>query len=99
MTKSFHQMAAAWVFGIAFVAFLMAAFWLSDDQIAQWKQPIPAFVASLLAGIFAFFITGSIRLVAEATVSQGRKLSIQAASGTAMFVIVFIGWSRLVPNA
>jgi len=70
----------------------MSAFWLADDRIAEWKQPIPQLIGTLLAGLFGFFMTGSMKLITGGKVPGGVKISLQAGGGFAVAALVWVSW-------
>ncbi|MCX5645049.1 MAG: hypothetical protein NTZ17_10260 [Phycisphaerae bacterium] len=78
---------AAWVFGTSLLIFLgvMAILGVikKRDAIPPFAEQILALFAALLAGLFTFFITGTIAV-------EGK--GIQAAGGLAMFALVRLGW-------
>ncbi len=92
MAKSKHQKTAAWVFGSVFVVFLIVVYFVTPG--ASLHHPIIRLIGALLAGLFGYFVTGSIKLVANAAWSPLGKLTIQAGGGAAMFVLVYFGWSQ-----
>ncbi|BFM45362.1 hypothetical protein CFS9_40030 [Flavobacterium sp. CFS9] len=51
-----------------------------------------AFASSLLAGLFTFFLSGSIKLTGQSPDTKFGKINIQAGSGIAVFILVLIWW-------
>jgi hypothetical protein len=93
MKKSQAQQLAAWVFGSASFLFLVAVFWLAPEAIDPTRQRILGVICAVLAGLFGYFLIGSIRLIAEGKFSHFGKISIQAAGGVALFVLMLLWWS------
>jgi hypothetical protein len=77
------QEIAAWVFGGGLLVFLGVMMFTKRDHLPPFQERILALFGALLAGLFAFFITGTIAIEAR---------GIQAAGGLAMFVFVRLSW-------
>ncbi len=87
-----NQEIASWILGGIFLLFHLWAFIWGPDELPQQKHKFLALSAALLAGFLAFFLSGSIALVANPDLPQFGKTSIQAGSGFALFLIVLLWW-------
>lgn len=86
-----------YVFGSILLAFFIYIFIFSPDTLPIFKQRMMAFASSLLAGLFTFFLSGSIKLTGQSTETKFGKIAVQATSGIAVFILVLIWW--LSPSA
>lgn len=85
-----HQMLAAWIFGSLTLVFLMVIYLRGGNT----HDPVIRLIASILAGLMGFFITGSMKLVSEGKIASWGKISIQAGGGAAFFALVFLTWPK-----
>lgn len=85
-----------YIFGSILLLFFFYIFLFSPDTLPLYKQRMMAFASSLLAGLFTFFLSGSIKLAGQTPNTRFGKVTIQAGSGIAVFVLVLIWW--LSPN-
>src|ERR1035438_9781646 len=88
---------ASWVFGGLLVVFIMAvvAYRLIGDStksIDPTTHTLLGFLSAILAGLFAFFFTGSVAANLAPTAGRFGSLGIQATGGAALFVIVLWWW-------
>ena len=88
---------ASWVFGSLFAVFLMAVVGYRlgpthSRPIDPTTQNILGFICATLAGLFAFFFTGTV--AAQVTASGGGfgGIAAQATGGMALFLIVLWWW-------
>lgn len=96
MSRSSHQAIAAWIFGSISFALLGGLLVFGYDQL---KDPLVRFFASLCAGLFGFFLTGTIRLFSDGTLPKIGKLGVQATGGAALFVLVWLTWpAQAIPQ-
>ncbi|MCK5000292.1 MAG: hypothetical protein KAS23_12185 [Anaerohalosphaera sp.] len=96
--KSKSQLIASWVFGSLTFAFLMGAFWFGPDELPPQKHKILAFFTAILAGLFVYFFSCKVKLIADMNIPYMCKIGIQASGGAGMFVLVFLFWfSELAP--
>jgi drug/metabolite transporter (DMT)-like permease len=76
-TKASSQRLAPWIFGGIAFAFLIGVFILwPEDGLSPVKNRILGIMCALLAGLFGYFFTGSMKLVTEGTLSRWGKVSI-----------------------
>ena len=94
-------MLASWIFGGALLVFISAII-VFGLELDQFRQRLVAFLCALLAGLFAFFFTGTlaVNIVGEASVYG--KLGVQAGGGLGAFVLVLwwwlSSWSPVTPS-
>ena len=92
-TKSQHRYFASWIFGTLLVVFFISVFILAPESLPEFKQRILAFFAATLAGLFGYFLTGTIGLTLSGVRSQFGEVGVNATGGAALFVGVLIWWS------
>lgn len=81
-----------YIFGSILLVFFIYIFLFSPDTLSFYKQRMMAFASSLLAGLFTFFLSGSVKLTGQSPDTRFGKINIQAGSGIAVFIIVLIWW-------
>lgn len=91
-SKSGSQRVASWIFGGIAFAFLIWAFIFGPDELPAEKQRILGIMCALLAGLFGYFFTGSMNLIAEGNLPKWGKVTIQASGGAALFALVLWWW-------
>jgi len=91
-TKASSQRKASWIFGGIAFAFLIGVFIFGPDELSTEKHRILGIMCAVLAGLFGYFFTGSMKLVTEGKLSRLGKVSIQASGGAALFVLVLVWW-------
>jgi hypothetical protein len=88
------------IFGLLFVAFLIYVFIFGPETLPEYKQRVLAFICALLAGLFAFFLTGVMKLDLKVIRSRFGELGVKTTGGLAAFVLVLIWWlTPLAPVA
>lgn len=93
---------ASWVFGGLFAVFIMAVvgyrvFAPNSRPIDETTHKLLGFLCAILAGLFAFFFTGTVAAQATGNAGNLAGLSIQATGGAALFVIMLVWWRRSPP--
>jgi hypothetical protein len=93
---------ASWVFGGLFAVFIMAVvgyriFTPNSRPIDETTHKLLGFLCAILAGLFAFFFTGTVAAQATGNVGNLAGLSIQATGGAALFVIMLVWWRKSPP--
>ncbi len=88
---------ASWVFGSLFAVFLMAVVGYRlgpahSRPIDPTTQNILGFVCAVLAGLFAFFFTGTVAAQVNGSSGGYGGVAAQATGGMALFVIVLWWW-------
>ena len=97
------QEIASWVFGSILLVFVLLVFIIDryirrGDPIEPYQHNLLGFVCALLAGLFAFFFTGSISVSIVGSSGHFGKLATQASGGAGAFLIVLWWWkSSLTP--
>ncbi len=91
-SKASSQRLASWIFGGISFCFLIGVFIFGPDELPAEKQRILGLICSVFAGLFGYFFTGSIKLMAEGQLSKWSKITIQAGGGAAFFVLVLLWW-------
>lgn len=81
-----------YIFGSILLIFFICIFIFSPDKLPEYKQRMIAFSSSLLAGLFTYFFTGTIKLTGETVSNKFGKIVIQASSGIAVFILVLLWW-------
>lgn len=94
-TKTSFQRLASWIFGGITFAFLIGVFVFGPDELPEGKQHILGIMCAVLAGLFGYFFTGSMKLVTEGKLPKWGKISIQASGGVALFVLVLLWWGSI----
>ncbi len=85
-----------WVFTGVLFLFLLGVFFLGPEQLPSYKQPVLTLLAATFAGFLGFFLSGKITLHLAGRSTFGR-LAVQAAGGTALFVLVLWWWPVAEP--
>jgi hypothetical protein len=88
---------ASWIFGSLLVVFIMTMVMYrvivnSDRTIDSTTHALLGFLCSLLAGLFAFFYTGTVAANVAPGTGRFGSIGIQATGGAALFVIVLWWW-------
>ena len=97
-TKQYNdKKIGTYIFGSILLAFFFYIFFFSPDTLPFYKQRMMAFASSLLAGLFTFFLSGSIKLTGQSPNTKFGKIAVQAGSGIAVFVLVLIWWLSSSP--
>lgn len=101
-TAKRNQIAGSWIFGVLLLAFLFYAFVFSPDALSVTKQRILAFVCALIAGLFGFFLIGSIKVTVHPESNSDldhkrsnsgiRSVGVEASGGFAAAVLVLLWW-------
>lgn len=86
-----------YIFGSILLAFFIYIFIYAPDILPLYKQRMMAFASSLLAGLFTFFLSGSIKLTGQSINTKFGKIAVQATSGIAVFILVLIWWMSPSP--
>lgn len=98
MTKKDHQIIATWVFGSLSFIFLICVFIFAPNELPPFKHKLLSLFSALLAGLFAYFLTGSFGLSGKSGLSFLGELGIRATGGVAIFIFVLLWWnSELSP--
>ena len=97
-TRAHHRWLGTWIFGSLLFLFIMAVFIFAPATLPEFKHRLLAISAALLAGFFAFFLTGEIGLEVQVPKSRLGDMALRAAGGFGMFALVLIWWlSPLAP--
>jgi len=94
---------ASWVFGGLFALFLMAvvAYRLTiggSQPIDPTVNRILGIICAVLAGLFAFFFSGTVAIQLGANAGSVGNIAVQATGGIGLFVLVLWWWrSNLAP--
>lgn len=83
---------ASLIFGGILLVYVLLVFLFGPKEIPPYKERTFAIIAALLAGLFGFFLTGSITLKIEPNLAGWGKTAIQAGGGVALFVFVLWWW-------
>jgi hypothetical protein len=81
-----------YIFGSILLIFFICIYIFSPDKLPEYKQRMIAFSSSLLAGLFTYFFTGTIKLTGETVTNKFGKIIVQASSGIAVFILVLLWW-------
>lgn len=87
-----EQARASWIFGGIFILFLMFVFLFSPEELPLYKQRILAVVAGLTAGLFGYFLAGTISLSAKPQLPWLGETAVKSTGGIALFIIVLMWW-------
>jgi hypothetical protein len=88
-----QRLLATWIFGSLLFVFLVGVFVFAPPTLPEFKHRLLAFCAALLAGFFAYFLTGEIALRVTSLKTRPGELAIQAAGGLTLFALVLYWWS------
>jgi hypothetical protein len=83
---------ASWIFGSLLFVFFVGVFIFAPRNLDPNRQRMLAFASALLAGLFAFFLTGSLDLSGSILETSLGKLGLRATGGLALFVLVLVWW-------
>lgn len=90
--------AAIVVLLLVFAALLVYAFEFIPDTLPEYKQRVLALACAITAGLFGYFLTGSIGLVVTKAPLRFGSFSVKATGGFGLFALVLIWWlSPLAP--
>ena len=97
-TRAQQRSLGTWIVGGLLLVFVVAVFWLAPDELPAFKQRLLAILAALLAGVFAYFLTGDMGLELDAIETRFGKGGVKATGGIAVFALVLVWWlSPLAP--
>jgi WD40 repeat protein len=80
------------ILGAALGTFFVLVYLYSPDSLPTYKQRILAIFSSLLCGVFAFFLTGTIGLDSKTLRTPLGDVSLKATGGLALSVLVLLWW-------
>jgi hypothetical protein len=99
-TQTHHRPVGTWVFGGLLLTFIIGVFIFAPPDLPEFKHRLLAICAALLAGFFAYFLTGDLGIEIKSLQSRFGDMVLKAAGGLAMFVLVLLWWlSPLAPVA
>ena len=85
--RDWHQRAASWFFGLLLLISVAAVFVYGPNELPLYKRHLLALACALLAGLFAFFITGQLRVKSPSTFAH---LALRGTGGMAIFIAILI---------
>lgn len=88
-----HKAIATWLFGSISLVFFIAVVFVDLGERSRGQQQAFQIIASIFCGLFGFFLTGGLKLVADGRLPVIGKATIQAGGGVALFLIVFFSFS------
>ena len=88
-----NRIVASWIFGGLLVVFILWAYAFGPEELPPAKHNLLGFTCAIVAGLFGFFFTGSMKLTLERNLSQWGKLGVQSGGGAALFVFVLLWWT------
>jgi len=98
LTRIQSQSRWTWVFGSLLLAFFVGVFIFAPQTLPEFKHRMLAIACALLAGVFAFFLTGDVGLEIKSIQSRFGDVGVKATGGIAVFVLVLVWWlSPLAP--
>jgi hypothetical protein len=80
------------------LAFLMGVFLFAPATLPAYKHPILALLAALLAGLFGWFLSGTVSVRIDALKSRFGNIAVRATGGLALFFLVLVWWPP-IPNS
>ena len=83
---------ASWVFGSLLLLFMLGVFVLGPKKLPGYKHRLLALLNALLAGLFGFFLSGTVTAEIAAQLSTGLKTGINATGAMSLFVVVLFWW-------
>jgi hypothetical protein len=87
-------MLPSWIFGSLLLVFILGVFIFVRETLPRFKHQLLAFICALLAGLFAYFFTGTMQLAGNIGLKGGvGSLGVQASGGIGVFVLVLWWWS------
>src|SRR5581483_4595108 len=88
----------SYVFGSLLLAFFVGVFCFAPESLPEFKQRMLAVSSSLLAGIFAAFMSGNLGIKVTGMTSRFGKVALRAGGGVGVFALVMLWWlSPLAP--
>ena len=94
-----QQAIGSWVFGSLILIFYMFVFLYGPKVLSDSQHQQLGILSALLAGLFAFFLTGSILTRGDGNVSATTRVAVQATGGLGLAVLVLLWWGRTVPSS
>lgn len=92
-THTRQRSLGTWVFGGLLFVFILAVFIFAPPTLPEFKHRLLAICAALLAGFFAYFLTGEMGLEIKGLKSGLGEIALRAAGGLALFTLVLLWWS------
>jgi hypothetical protein len=81
---------AAWIFGGLTLLVVIYVVVLGPKELPTYRHQALGFLCAVLSGLFAYFFTGTFAIGGEW--KPKAKLSLRAAGGSALFVLVLLWW-------
>ena len=98
MLAKLSRSLGTWVFGSLLLFFFMAVFLFAPDSLPAYKQRMLALSCALLAGLFGYFLTGSLELDLDSFKTPMGEGTLKASGSVGLFVVVLLWWfSPLAP--
>jgi len=97
VTKSQSHSRATWVFGAVLLLFTVWVFVFAPDTLPEYKQRMLGIFHALLAGLFAFFLTGDIGLEIDSIESRFGKVGVKATGDDSLNVLLIAGRPQREP--
>ncbi len=86
------QRTGTWVFGSLLLLFYMAIFLFGPSVLPSYKYQMLGIISVLLAGLFAYFLTGDIVTSVKGTTS-GASMGVRATGGVGLAVAMLLWWT------
>ena len=84
------QRIGTWVFGSLLIVFYLAVFLFGPSVLPSYKYQMLGIVSALLAGMFAYFLTGNIVTSVKGDVSG---VGVRATGGAGLAIAMLLWWS------
>ncbi len=93
------QSMGSWVFGGILLLFYLWVFLKGPDVLPDYKLRMLGVLSALLAGLFVYFISGSVLLKVSQQLSSAASIGVRAGGGIAAVVGMMAWWSYSPPIA
>ncbi|HUK17186.1 MAG TPA: hypothetical protein VLW65_12270 [Bryobacteraceae bacterium] len=86
------QRTGTWLFGSLLLVFYLAVFLFGPSVLPSYKYQMLGIISALLAGLFAYFLTGNIVTSAKGTIS-GASMGVRATGGAGLAIAMLLWWT------
>jgi hypothetical protein len=86
------QRIGTWIFGSLLIVFYLAVFLFGPSVLPSYKYQMLGIISALLAGLFAYFLTGNIVTTVKGKMS-GAGIGIRATGGVGLAIAMLLWWT------
>lgn len=92
--RTSDQQAGTWIFGTLLLAFYLYVFLFGPEILPDYKFQMLGIISALLAGLFAYFLSGQIVTTVKAVLSAGAEMAVRATGGAGIALALLLWWGH-----